>query len=318
MTNLTITTKNFTIRDWFSSDLSDLQEWKGEQASSLLEEYMADEHILAVQSDIDLKVVGLFRLAPLGEEAEGLDPNLTGKEISYEFISQDIAESYLPELLKSVVDYYLNHDGYDFLICKPDSTDYAIKDAMLDVGFALIDPAQNMYLLRNEIAADAKTTAENILTEFIVETHANARLTIFGIFLLTIVIAALPLYLMAVLYPPELAIALAAGILIIDVAICGSEFVELRISNREITKVNVITHRKKTYSLSDLAICRVFYNASQRKSLKVFSYVKIRFRGSIFTYKLRDNKYKNWQNLVDYLNYEHVLESYDARNTLLK
>ncbi|MCQ2532251.1 MAG: hypothetical protein MJ093_06060 [Saccharofermentans sp.] len=314
MTNLTITTKNFTIRDWFSSDLSDLQEWKGEQAASCLEEYMADEHILAVQSNLDLKVVGLFRLSSLDKEAEGLDPNLSGKEIGYEFISQDIVESYLPELLKSVVDYYLAHDGYDFLICKPDTTSYAIKDAMNEVGFSLINSAENMYLLRNEV----EVANENILTEFIVETHSNARLTILGIFLLTIVIAALPLYLMTVIYPPESAIALAVGILIIDIAVCNSEFVELHISNRQITKVNVITRRKKTYPLSDLATCRVFYNATQRKSFEVFNYVKIRFSGSIFSYKLRDNKYTNWQNLVDYLNYEHVLESYDARNTLLK
>ena len=314
MTNLTIATKNFTIRDWFSSDLSDLQEWKGEQATACLEEYMADEHILAVQSNLDLKVVGLFRLSSLGKESEGLDPNLSGKEIGYEFISQDIVESYLPELLKSVVDYYLAHDGYDFLICKPDSTSYAVKDALNSVGFSLINSAENMYLLRNE----AEVASENILTEFIVETHSNARLTILGIFLLTIVIAALPLYLMTVIYSPESAIALAVGILIIDIAVCNSEFVELHISNRQITKVNVITRRKKTYPLSDLATCRVFYNATQRKSFEVFNYVKIRFRGSIFPYMLRDNKYTNWQNLVDYLNYEKVLESYDARNTFLK
>ena len=193
MTNLTITTKNFTIRDWFSSDLSDLQEWKGEQAANLLEEYMSDEHILAVQSNLDLKVVGLFCLSSLGKEAEGIDANLTGKKISYEFISQDIVEAYLPELLKNVVDYYLTHDGYDFLICKPDTTGYVIKDAMKAVGFSLIDPAENMYLLRNEFVADSGVPAENILTEFIVEIHNNARLSLFEIVFITALVSALPI-----------------------------------------------------------------------------------------------------------------------------
>lgn len=318
MTNLTITTENFTIRDWFSSDLSDLQEWKGEQATGLLEEYMADEHILAVQSNLDLKVVGLFCLSPLGKEAEGIDANLTGKRISYEFISQDIVEAYLPELLKNVVDYYLKHDGYDFLICKPDTTGDAIKDAMETVGFSLIDPAENMYLLRNVFVADSKVAAENILTEFIVEIHNNARLSLFEIVFITALVSALPIYLMAILYPVQYAIILAVGILIVLIDFCSSELVELRISNKQITKVNIITRMKKTYALTDLATCKVIYNATQRNSLQVFSYVKIRFRGSIFTCKLRDNKYSNWQNLVDYLEYEQVIESYDARTSFVR
>lgn len=318
MTNLTITTENFTIRDWFGSDLSDLQEWKGEQAADLLEAYMADEHILAVESNLDLKVVGLFCLSPLDKEAEGLDANLNGREISYEFISQEIVEAYLPELLKSVVDYYLKHDGYDFLICKPDTAGYAVEDAMKSVGFSLIDSAENLYILRGDSLADSESAAEDILTEFTVRTHKNARLSILGIWLLTFALSALPLYLMALVYPLPYAILLAVGLIVIIVVTCACEYVELRISGKEITLVNVITHRKKTYSKSDFARCAVFYNVTQRKSLHVFNCVKIRFNGSIITYKLRDNKYSNWQNLVDYLEHEKVLESYDARNTFVK
>ena len=318
MTNLTITTENFTIRDWFSSDLADLQEWKGDQAAGLLEEYMADEHILAVQSNLDLKVVGLFHLSSLDKEAEGLDANLSGKRISYEFTSQDIVGAYLPEILKNVVDYYLQHDGYDFLICKPDSTGYAVKDAMEAVGFALIDPAETLYLLRNELVADSRVAHKDILTEFIVETRSNARLSILLITLLTFGISALPIYLMAKVYPLPCAIAMAVGILIIVIAICSSRFVELRISDRKITVVKVITRRKKTYSLSDLATCRAIYNARQRKSLEVFDYVRIRFRRSMVSYVLREDKYINWQNLVDYLEYEQVLSSYDSRTSLVK
>lgn len=318
MTNLTITTENFTIRDWFSSDLADLQEWKGDQAAGLLEEYMADEHILAVQSNLDLKVVGLFHLSSLDKEAEGLDADLSGKRISYEFISQDIVEAYLPEVLRSVVDYYLQHDGYDFLICKPDTTGYAIKDAMGAVGFSLIDPAENLYLLRNELVADSRVAHKDILTEFVVETRSNARLSILLITILTFGLSALLMYIMALLYPLPYVIAFGVAVVIVVIAICSSRFVELRISDRKITVVKVITRRKKTYSLSDLATCRAIYNASQRKSLEVFDYVRIRFRRSVVSYVLREDKYINWQNLVDYLEYEQVLSSYDSRTSLVK
>ncbi len=318
MTNLTITTENFTIRDWFSSDLSDLQEWKGEQAIGLLDNYMADEHILAVQSNFDLKVVGLFCLSSLDNEAEGLDSNLSGGKISYDFISQDIVEVYLPELLKSVVHYYFTHDGYDFLICKPDTTGYAIEDAMKTVGFSLVDSAENLYLLRNDDVADFGVAAKNLLTEFIVKTYKNARLSVLVICLLTFAFSALLIYMMALLYPPFAGICMAIGTIIIVIDVCISQFVELRISNRQITVVNVFTNMKRTYSMSDFATCMAIYNAKQRKSLEEFNYVKIRFKRSIFTYVLRDDKYSNWQNLVDYLEYEHVLKSYDARSSFVK
>jgi len=312
MTNLTINTKNFTIRDWFSSDEADLKEWKGEQAETLLQKYMEDEHILAVQSNVDLKIVGLFSLADLGTEVEDIDNTLNGKQIGFEFVSQDIVESFLPELLGSIVKYYLSHDGYDFLICMPETSGLVIKDAMESVGFSLIDSAKNMYLLQNEIVSTSAFADEKIITEFVVEPYTKTKLKLIGITIFILVLYGLIMLPISLrIYPIQGVVIMTVITLVVVFWFLIRGFVQIRVSNREIIVKNLITRIKRKYTLSDLKKCYVAYDVHQRtKSFRRDTFVKIRFSGSLMSCQLYDTDYSNWDALVDYLDYEGVLSTF--------